>query len=81
MNDTTTHYSKDEINQRIFGVDCIDEWWAMNSEFFINQNDLRDKKMLLMGILSDVQEMIERGLNDDARQTLNRAKWAIRTKL
>jgi hypothetical protein len=32
-------------------------------------------------MLSDVQEMIERGMNEEARLTLNRAKWLAREHL
>lgn len=39
------------------------------------------QKMLVMSILSDVQEMVERGMNEEARACLNQAKWVIREKL
>ena len=81
MNDTTTYYSDSEINHRMFGVDSMDEWWSANTTFFLNEEDVRDKKMLLMSMLSDVQEMVNRGLEEEARQTLNRAKWMISRKM
>lgn len=34
-------------------------------------------QMIATSILSDVQEEIERGLNEQARQDINRAKWII----
>lgn len=33
--------------------------------------------MIAMSILSDSQEELERGLDDMARQSINRAKWVI----
>ncbi len=32
---------------------------------------------LALSLLSDVQEMIERNLQEDARQAINRVKWLI----
>jgi hypothetical protein len=36
--------------------------------------------MVIMSCLSDVQEMLERGLKEEARQALNRVKFYITTK-
>ena len=33
--------------------------------------------MYAMSLMSDAQEEIARGLDEDARQTLNRAKWIV----
>jgi hypothetical protein len=35
--------------------------------------------MIAMSMLSDAQEEIERGMQERARQTVNRAKWVIHT--
>jgi len=35
--------------------------------------------MMAMSLMSDAQEEIERDMNEDARQTLNRAKWILAT--
>jgi len=35
--------------------------------------------MYAMSLMSDAQEEIARGLDEDARQTLNRAKWIVST--
>ena len=35
--------------------------------------------MMAMSLMSDAQEEIVRELDEDARQTLNRAKWIIST--
>lgn len=37
--------------------------------------------MYAMSLMSDAQEEIARGLDEDARQTLNRAKWIVSTYL
>jgi len=37
--------------------------------------------MYAMSMMSDAQEEIARGLDEDARQTLNRAKWIVSTYL
>jgi len=37
--------------------------------------------MIAMSMLSDVQEQLDRRLNEEARQTINCAKWVIRTYL
>ena len=62
--------------QEMYGVEAIGKWYDMNNELTFG-----DDKMLLASMLSDVQEMIERGMNEEARHTLNRAKWLIREHL
>lgn len=59
----------------MYGVESISKWHNDHTEWF------DDDKMLLMSMLSDVQEMNERGMVEEARQTLNRAKWLIREHL
>lgn len=61
---------------QMYGVEAIGKWHDMNSELTFG-----DDKMLLASMLSDVQEMIERDMKEEARQTLNRAKWLIREHL
>lgn len=62
--------------QEMYGVDAIGKWHDINNELSFG-----DDKMLLASMLSDVQEMIRFGMNEEARQTLNRAKWLIREHL
>ena len=69
----------DEIKPQMlhcYGVERIGEWYDTNNELSFG-----DDKMLLASMLSDVQEMIRFGMNEEARQTLNRAKWLIREHL
>lgn len=56
----------------MYGVESIDQWYD-NSIEWVNH----DNKMLLASMLSDVQEMNERGMVEEARVTLNRAKWLV----
>ena len=63
----------------LYGVPSIGEWYA---EQFLYPEDKDSpfpggSKLLVMTMLSDVQEMIDRSLMDEARQTLNRAKWIL----
>ena len=39
--------------------------------------ELNGPKMLVMSQLSDAQEEIALGLHEQARQTINRAKWIV----
>lgn len=41
------------------------------------ENALGHKAMIVMGMMSDAQEQIRLGYAEDARQTLNRAKWIV----
>ena len=74
------------VTQRMmemFGVPSIGEWY---DEQFLYPEDKDSpfaggNKLLVMSMMSDVQEMIDRSLVDEARQTLNRAKWIISNKL
>jgi hypothetical protein len=74
------------VTQRMmemFGVPSIGEWY---DEQFLYPEDKDSpfaggNKLLVMSMMSDVQEMIDRSLMDEARQTLNRAKWVVSNKL
>ena len=74
------------VTQRMmemFGVPSIGEWY---DEQFLYPEDKDSpfaggNKLLVMSMMSDVQEMIDRSLVDEARQTLNRAKWVVSNKL
>jgi len=74
------------VTQRMmemFGVPAIGEWY---DEQFLYPEDkdspfVGGNKLLAMSMISDAQEMIERGLNEEARQTLNRAKWVLSNKV
>ena len=74
------------VTQRMmemFGVPSIGEWY---DEQFLYPEDKDSpfaggNKLLVMSMMSDVQEMIDRSMMDEARHTLNRAKWIISNKL
>ena len=74
------------VTQRMmemFGVPSIGEWY---DEQFLYPEDKDSpfaggNKLLVMSMMSDVQEMIDRSLVDEARHTLNRAKWVVSNKL
>ena len=74
------------VTQRMnemFGVPSIGEWY---DEQFLYPEDKDSpfaggNKLLVMSMMSDVQEMIDRSLMDEARHTLNRAKWVVSNKL
>lgn len=68
-------------NKQMYGVPDIEAWWSTNIAFMFDVNDKQEQAMMVMSMLSDVQEMIERDMDEEARQTLNRAKWTIREKL
>ena len=63
----------------MYGVPSIGAWYDEQIDYFWKMKGA--DKMLVMSMLSDVQEMVERGLAEEARQTLNRAKWVISNKL
>lgn len=67
----------------MYGVDDMDMWYerTMQWSFPTTPGMITGEKMLVMSMLSDVQEMIERGMNEEARMCLNQAKWVIREKL
>lgn len=81
-NSTATNPMLPIVTQRMnemFGVPSIGEWY---SEQFLYPEDkdspyLGGNKLLVMSMMSDVQEMIDKGLNEEARHTLNRAKWVL----
>ena len=47
------------------------------SEHLKPQAELVGKRMLLMSMLSDVQELIARERGEEARQLINRTKWVL----
>lgn len=68
----------------MYGVPSIGAWYDTEMDFLDctwGKDQAGANKMLVMSMLSDVQEMVERGLTEEARQTLNRAKWTITNKL
>ena len=81
-NNTTTNPMLPIVTQRMmemFGVPSIGDWY---SEQFLYPEDkdspfVGGNKLLVMSMMSDVQEMIDKGLDEEARQTLNRAKWVL----
>ena len=87
----TTHMNNNNdllpvVTQRMmemYGVPSIGKWY---DEQFLYPEDkdspfVGGHKLLVMSMMSDVQEMIDRSLMDEARHTLNRAKWIISNKL
>ena len=67
----------------MFGVPAIGEWY---DEQFLFPEDKDSpfaggNKLLAISMISDAQEMIERGLHEEARHTLNRAKWVLSNKV
>ena len=74
------------VTQRMtemFGVPAIGEWYAEQFLFPEDKDSpfVGGNKLLAMSMISDAQEMISRGLHEEARQTLNRAKWVLSNKL
>ena len=68
----------------MYGVPSIGAWYDTEMDFLDctwGKDQAGANKMLVMSMLSDVQEMVERGLTEEARQTLNRVKWTITNKL
>lgn len=68
----------------MYGVPSIGAWYDTEIDYLDctwGKDQAGANKMLVMSMLSDVQEMVERGLAEEARQTLNRAKWVISNKL
>jgi hypothetical protein len=63
----------------MYGVPSIGKWY---DEQFLFPEDkdspfIAGDRLLVASMLSDVQEMIAMGLDDEARQVLNRAKFAL----
>jgi hypothetical protein len=67
-----------KISQTMFGCD-IDEFRKSVEESITFK--LAGPALSAISQLSDAQEEIELGLNERARQTINRAKWIISTYL
>jgi hypothetical protein len=73
----------------MYGVPSIGAWYDTEIDFLDctwGKDQAGANKMLVMSMLSDVQEMVARGLetsnlDEEARQVLNRAKWVISNKL
>lgn len=78
MNNNNTLTSAQQLDQlptsclQMYGVPFIGEWYDERVE---------DAKSHVMSMLSDAQELMVRGYNEEARQTLNRAKWIVSNKL
>ena len=74
------------VTQRMmemFGVPSIGEWYDEQFLYLEDKDSpfVGGNKLLVMSMMSDVQEMIDRSMMDEARHTLNRAKWIISNKL
>jgi hypothetical protein len=63
----------------MYGVRDIENWRAT----ILKQNGIFQHSIpfLAISMLSDVQELVERGRAEDARQDLNRVKYLLRTQL
>jgi hypothetical protein len=79
MTATMTDYQQNEI--AMFGCTREQLQRDVESEVFVfeGQRSQRDIAMMAMSIMSDCQEMLKRGYQEDARQGLNRAKWILST--
>jgi hypothetical protein len=73
----------EQTSKMMYGVEDMDKWYESAMQWTLPSTPgmITGEKMLVMSMLSDVQEMIERGLNEEARACLNQAKWVIREKL
>ena len=68
----TQTMSKEDRQVRMYGVTVE----YMRAQFTEGMR-LGGPKMLVMSMLSDAQEQIALGQEEVARQTINRAKWAL----
>ena len=68
-----TDISQEEWHFRCYGA-SQDAMKALKP--FVGKSS-QDWSMLVMSILSDAQELLERDRANEARQLMNRAKWVI----
>ena len=61
-----------EIQRNMYGMIADDVL-----EYLKPQAKMCGKEMLLLGMLSDVQHMVDNGQNEQARQLINRVKLAM----
>jgi hypothetical protein len=64
-----------EQSKQMYGVEDMEVWFEYQMKWSM------EVKMLVMGMLSDTQELVLRGMDEEARTLLNQAKWVVRTKL
>ena len=69
---TLTQAEREARQVRMYGVTV-----AEMREQFLEAQRMGGPKMLAVSQLSDAQEEISLGLQEQARQTINRAKWLI----
>ena len=63
-----------EQMQAMFGCDINEFKESIDDSITVK---LAGIGMVIMGLMSDAQEEMSRGMNEQARQTLNRAKFLI----
>lgn len=54
---------------------------SVDAAFSVKFPEMGGYAMVVASMLSDAQEEIERGLDDQARKTLNRAKWVLANRI
>lgn len=62
-------------------VACFGATLAQVEEALAPEADMIGWSMLLLCMMSDAQEMVARGMSEDARQLLNRCKWVVTNKV
>lgn len=62
-------------NASVFGVENLQEWIASIATTFPFRH--HGARFMAISLLSDVQELIEYGENEDARQLINRIKFML----
>lgn len=69
--------------QQCYGMsaDELFEYLNMNLRMTFEEDEHKAKQSLSLSMLSDVQEMIARGMSEDARQLINRVKYLLHCEL
>jgi hypothetical protein len=78
MNTARETLVKEVSERRIYGCTIAEMRADLEDSLTVK---LSGYSMAAMSVLSDSQEEIEHGMKDRARQSINRAKWIIRTYL
>jgi hypothetical protein len=72
---TMTKQEQLEWNQQCYGCNIQEFTNSVRESFAFKHGG--GMQMVIMSILSDAQEMIERGMKEEARQNINRAKFLL----
>jgi len=70
-----------ERSIKMFGTADIEQWFKDSLAHMMPLPDNQSVKMMVISILSDVQEEIAMGLHERARQNINIVKWIIMSRL